>query len=96
MTRHAESIIGVMKFRRNAGAGSAPAGLDVMPPGAAARCPPFAAVRPRWVAFGRFGVIARMIPIAAPLVHVLTDIVEAERVGRILRYPLGAFFQRFS
>src|SRR6185312_1572967 len=49
---HAESVIRIVKFRRDAGAGRAAAGLDVMPPGTAPRRPPIAPLRTRGIVLG--------------------------------------------
>src|SRR5882762_1952901 len=91
ITRHAESVVGVAKIGWDAGAGRAPACLDVMAPGPAAGRASIAALRSLRVAFRGFGVVVHLKPIAAPLVHVLADIVKAKRVRSVLCHRLGAF-----
>jgi hypothetical protein len=52
----------------------------VVPPGASAGSPSFTGVRTRRITLGRNRVIVRPIPIAAPFMHVLADIVESEPI----------------
>ena len=49
---HTKSIVGILKFRRNAGSRRAPAYLDVMPPRAAARRAPAPAFRSARIVLG--------------------------------------------
>src|SRR5258708_17249122 len=55
-----------------------------MPPGAAARCTPVPCGRSRRIALRRIGVVVFAEPIRAPLVDVLAQIENAERVGGLL------------
>src|ERR1051325_368414 len=67
---HAKSIVRVSKLRRDAAPRRAPRHLDVMPPRAAFRRPPLAVLRSLRILERRYGVIDRIVPITAPLVHI--------------------------
>src|ERR1700722_3249657 len=62
----------------------------MMTPRPAARGFPLALVRAARIALGRRCIVGRVIPIAAPLVNVIANVIEAEGVGRVLGYRLGA------
>ncbi len=79
-TSHAKPVVSIFKFRRDAGTRRRPRHLDVMAPRASARCPPTAERRPLRIALGRNGIIARVVPIGAPFMHVVAKIVEAIRI----------------
>src|SRR6202158_1336469 len=87
---HAESIIGVMKFGRDAGARGTPACLHVMPPGATAGRATPAPLWTRRIALRRNRVVAHLIPVAAPLMHVFADVIQAKSVRRVLPHRLRA------
>src|SRR5215469_4185922 len=85
-----KSVVGVLKLGGNAGAGGAACDFDVMAPGASTGGFTVARVRAGWVALGRDRIIVRLVPVAAPLVHVLADVVKAEGVGRVTGDPIGS------
>jgi len=86
LARHPEPVIRILKLRRNAGPGCAAADLDVMPPRTAARSAPRASLRTDWVSLRRGRIVVRRIPIAAPLVNIFADIVQAEPVWSRFAY----------
>src|ERR1700730_4577296 len=63
-----------------------------MPPGAAARRFSAAALRPSRAALRRVLVIARVVPVRAPLVHVIAHVEQAVPVGLVQSYALGTEF----
>ena len=94
ITRDAEAVVGVLEFWRDAGAGGAAGDFDVVAPGSTAggfarglHRALFGAAR---VAVGRNGVVVRVVPVAAPLVDVVANIVEAEGVGGVAGDGFGA------
>src|ERR1700731_3062463 len=62
----------------------------MMTPRPAARGFPLALVRAMRIALGRRCIVVRVIPIPAPLVNVVANVIEAEGVGRVMGYRLGA------
>src|SRR5215472_5104242 len=89
ITRHSKPIVGILKFRWDARSSRAAGDFQVMSPRAPARG--FAGRLHRtvlgslWIPLWRDGVVIGVIPVAAPLVHVVTNVVQAEGVGRVLR-----------
>src|ERR1700692_2563610 len=63
-----------------------------MPPGAAARRFTAAAFRPSRIALRRVLVITRVIPVRAPLVHIIAHVEQAVPVGLVQSYALGTEF----
>src|ERR1700680_4206047 len=63
-----------------------------MPPGAAARRFTAAALRPSRIALRRVLVIARVVPVCAPLVHVIAHVEQAVPVGLVETYALRTEF----
>src|SRR5216684_6969510 len=43
-----------------------------------------------WIALGRGGVVVGIVPVAAPFVNVVANVVEAEGVGSVTRDGLGS------
>jgi len=89
-----ESVVSVLEFRGNTGSRGAARDLDVVAPrsstgGLTRRFQP-ALVRALRIAFRRDRVIARVVPVTAPLVYVVADVVEAESVWGILRDGFGS------
>src|SRR5579862_3469223 len=86
---YSESVVGVLEFWRDAGAGRAAGYFNVVSPGASARG--FAGWLHRAllgtlrVAFWRDRIVIRVVPIAAPFVQVVADVIQAERVRSVLR-----------
>src|SRR5438552_14095290 len=76
-THDPESIIRILKCRRNAGPRGAAAHFDVMPPGPSTRRAPFTARRTRRIALGRTCVIILRVPIRAPFLIVLAALETA-------------------
>jgi hypothetical protein len=81
---YAESVVGVLEIWRDAGAGGAASDFNVMAPrssaGGFALRLHRALLRAARVALGRDCVVVGVVPVAAPLVNVVADIVKAERV----------------
>src|ERR1700688_502793 len=61
-----------------------------MTPRPATRRLPLALVRAMRIALGRRCIVVRVIPIAAPLVNVVANVIEAEGVGCVMGYRLRA------
>src|SRR5476651_2145716 len=78
--RHPEPVIRIPKLGWNAASGRAARHLNMMPPGPAPRRPPGSMRRPLRILHRRDGVIAGIVPIAAPLVHVLAHVEQAVAV----------------
>src|SRR5208282_46151 len=86
---HLESIIRILEFRWNARSCRASRHLDVMPPRSAARSFACAVIRSPRISLGRDGVVAGIVPVAAPLMYVVTNIVESKAVRRVAGHRLG-------
>src|SRR5580693_7253660 len=80
--RYPESVVCILELWRNAGAGSATSDFDVVTPGTSARSAALAAVGTSRIALNRGHVIIVPIPITAPFMHILADVVESERIGQ--------------
>src|ERR1700677_2177125 len=61
----------------------------MVPPRSSARGFALALLRPTRIAIRRAGVVRGIVPIAAPLVHIVTKVVNAKRVRSILRHDFG-------
>src|SRR5580658_2580131 len=91
LARHPESIIGILKLRRNTRPRRAPRHFDVMAPRSAARSlarrprrtPLRTLLRPPRIALSRDGIVIRVVPVAAPFVNVIAHVVKSERVRSI-------------
>src|ERR1700756_3964394 len=92
ITGDADAVISVFKFRWNAGACGATGCFDVVAPGASTGGAALAAFRALRVAFWGDAVIVRLIPVAAPLVDVIANVVKTEAVRRETAHWLGAIF----
>src|SRR5258708_9399939 len=79
----AEAVIGVLEFGRHAGTGGAARDLDLMAPGTSAGGLALAELEAAWIALGRHRIIVGIVPVAAPLVDIVANIVEAEKVGGV-------------
>jgi len=94
IARHAETIIGVLKFGGDAGAGGAAGDFDVVAPGASAGGFALADIRARFgaagIAVGRGGVVVGIVPVAAPFVDVVAEVVKAEGIGGVAGDGLGS------
>src|ERR1700740_1507009 len=94
IAREAEPVGGVVEVGRDAGAGGAAGNFDVMTPRSptggfafADRGRKFGAA---WIALRRSSVVVGIVPVAAPLVNVVADVIEAEGVGGVAGDGLGA------
>src|ERR1700730_1160001 len=85
----AEAVVGVLKIWRNAGTGGAPRYFDVVSPGSTTGGLAFGLVWAARVALRRHSVIIRVVPVAAPFVDVVANIVKAKGVGGIAAHRLG-------
>src|SRR5215469_484187 len=93
-TGHAEAVVGILEFRGDAGTRGTTRDLDVMAPRASAGRFALrlhrALVGALRVPLGRNGVVVRVIPVAAPFVDVVADVVEAECVRSIAGDRFGS------
>src|SRR5580693_3884804 len=80
---HAKTVVGVFEFRGNAGARGCSGDFDVMTPRASARGAATAGKRPLRIPLRGNDVIARVVPIGAPFVHIVANIEESIRIRRI-------------
>src|ERR1700756_5901977 len=93
ITRDPKPVICILELRRDAGPGGAASHLDVMTPRTSAgglargfQRTLFWTVR---IALGRGCVVIGIVPVAAPFVDVIANVVEPECVWGILRDQLG-------
>src|SRR5690349_22242331 len=86
----AKPVIGILECRRDARSRRAPGYLDVVPPRSATRCATAALVRSLWIALRAALVIMSVVPVCAPLVHVVAHIEEPVRVRRAEPHALRA------
>src|SRR5260370_4742294 len=82
-TGDAKAVIGVLEFRRNTGPRRDSRDLDVVAPRPAARSAPAAVCGPRGIPLRRTRVVTGIVPIGAPLVHVVSQVVQAEDAGLV-------------
>ena len=89
-----KTVVGILKFWRDAGAGGAAGDFNVVAPGSSAggfarrlHRALFGAAR---IVLGRGGVVVRVVPVAAPFVDIVANIVKAEGVGSVAGDGLGA------
>jgi len=85
-SRDSETVVSIFELRRDTRARGSAAGLDVMPPGATSRGATATIRRPLRIAGGRAAVVAGVIPVRTPLMHVVAQIVKAVRIRRIHTY----------
>src|SRR5271155_1649396 len=86
----AKAVIAILKFRRDAGAGGAARDFHVMAPRSAARGFALAVVGSAWIVVGRDDVVVGIVPIAAPLMDVVANVVESEGVGGVAGDGFGS------
>jgi hypothetical protein len=94
IARDSESVVRVLKFRRDAGSCRAARDFDVMTPGTSPgrltgglhRAP----FRPAGIPFGSEGIVIRIVPVATPFMDVVAHVVQAECAGCILGDRLRA------
>src|SRR6266581_9300076 len=91
-TGDAKAVIGVLEFRRNTGPRRDSRDLDVVAPRPATRSAPAALCSPRRIPLRRMRVVTHIVPIGAPLVHVVSQVVEAEGAGRVQSDALRPVF----
>src|SRR5437868_692152 len=90
IARYAESIVGVLESRGNAGTGGASRYFHVMTPGAATGRATSSSFWPLRIAGRRIGVVVGGKPVRAPLVDVLAHFVKAELVRLRASHRFGA------
>src|SRR5215472_3040837 len=94
MTGYAEAVVGVLEFWRDAGTRGTTRDFDVMAPGASAGRFALrlhgALVGALRVPLGRNGVVVRVVPVAAPFVEVVADVVKAECVRSVAGDRFGS------
>lgn len=91
-TCNAEAVVCIFKFWRNAGSSSGACHLNLMAPGAAARCFAIAGLRAARISLRRIRVISGLVPVGAPLMHVVTEIVESIRIRWVKAHLLRPIF----
>src|SRR5512142_3287114 len=84
----AKAVIGILQRGRNAGARGTTADLDAVSPRASARDTSRACLRTARIALRRHCVVVASVPVAAPLVNVLAEVVETVIVRRTGGTPL--------
>ena len=84
-----ESVISILKLRRDTGATRTPRHLDVVTPGTSAGGAPRAAFGAARIALGRDRIVPGIEPVIAPLVDVVAHIEESETVGVAATDRLG-------
>src|SRR4051794_16504503 len=77
LLRYAEAVVGVAEIGWDAAAGGAAGEFDVMAPGSSSRGSARSVWRALRVVFRGGRVIQRVVPISAPLVHVLAHVIQA-------------------
>jgi len=82
-SRDSETIVGVFELWRNTRARRSAGDLDLVPPGAASRGSTATVGGSSRISFGRAAVVARVVPVDAPFVHVVAQIVKPVSVWRI-------------
>src|ERR1019366_10658115 len=85
---HPEPVIRIPELRWNAAPRRAPRKLDMMPPRPAARRPSNPPRRPLRILALRHRVVPRVVPIRAPLMHVLAHVEESVAVRLERRHRL--------
>src|SRR2546423_12617763 len=86
--RDSETVIRVLELRRNAGTRRRARDLNMMPPGAAPRSLAGAPLWPQRISFRRAPVVAVVVPIRAPFMDVVAEVVEPVSVRRIQTHRL--------
>src|SRR4051812_43123244 len=90
VTGEAEAVVGVVELGWDAGAGGAFRDFDVVAPGASAGGAAGARSGAGGILFGGVSIVVGREPVAAPLVNVLAQFVEAIDVGRRLADGFGS------
>src|SRR6516225_6111759 len=89
ITCDSKPIVGILKLRRDARSSRAAGYFDVMSPRTTARGLTDrlhrTLLRPLRIPLGRDCVVIRVIPVAAPLVHIVANVVQTECVWSVLR-----------
>ena len=82
-SRDSETIVGIFELWRNTRSRRGAGDLDLVPPGATSRGSAASVGRPLRISFGRVAVVAGVVPVETPFMHVVTQIVESVCVWRI-------------
>src|SRR5205814_3993427 len=69
---------------------SCPCTLHKMPPGTAARGATHTGLRPCGIVLGRDRIVARVVPVAAPLVNIVAHVKKSVTVGTSFSHALRA------
>src|SRR5580692_12127694 len=85
---YSKAVICIVEIWRDAGARRAARHFHMMPPRSSARSLALAARRAAWIALGRTRVVIRIVPVAAPLVEIVANVVKAKSVGGVACNPL--------
>src|SRR5258708_34611732 len=86
--RDSETIVRVLKLRRDARTRRRARHLNMMPPGSAPRGPAAAALRPERISFRRASVVTVVVPVGAPFMDVFAEIVKPVSIRRIQTHRL--------
>src|SRR5579863_3960702 len=87
---YAKAVVGVLEFRRDTGTRRAAGDFHVMPPRPSTRRFALPASWAARIPLGRTRVIIRIVPVTAPFVDIVTNVVNAEGVGSVARDRLRA------
>ena len=90
VARHPKAVIGVAEHRRNAAARGTARDADVVAPRASPRRAPGAVRGAFRIRCRRGRIVAWVIPVRAPFVHVFAHVEKTEAIGGRRAYPLGA------
>src|SRR5271155_1869243 len=90
ITGYSKAVIRILELGRDAGAGRAARNFHMMPPRSSARCLALAVHGTARIALRRTRIIIRIVPVAAPLVDVVTNVVKAKRIRGVACNPLRA------
>src|SRR5258708_7623765 len=86
--RDSETIVRVLKLRWDARTRRRARHLNMMPPRAAPRSPAAAALRPERILLRRAPVVAVVVPVGAPFMDVVAEIVKPVSIRRIQPHRL--------
>src|SRR5215470_16493519 len=82
-SRDSETVVGVFELWRNTRSRRSACNFDVVAPGATSRGPAASLGGPLRISVGRTAIVAGVVPVAAPFMHIVAQIVEPESAGRV-------------
>src|SRR5271167_158616 len=87
-SREAESVVGVFERWWNTRASRASTDLDVVSPRAASRGTAITVAGSTGISFGRVAVVVSVVPVSAPFMHVVAQVMNTVGVGWIQSHQL--------